>query len=89
MLALFSLTVIGELISTDYYLRNEPTRKATRELVALGIPISAESAVVAARQGDIAILPLALVYSKKSSFTFEPLDWPTPSTNFHGPCHSS
>ena len=58
LLAFFILTVIGGLISTDYYLRHKPTRKATRELVALGIPISAESAVVAARQGDFDVIEL-------------------------------
>ncbi len=56
LLAFITLTLVGGGIFTDYYFRHELSRKAKRFLRSENIPITVESVVQSAREGDIAIL---------------------------------
>ena len=56
LLSGFTISVIGGLFWADWYLRNEPVRKATRLLNRQGTAIDIGSAVDAARQGRLTVL---------------------------------
>lgn len=56
LLGLFTLSLLAGVIVTDYYLRHEITRKAKRFLAANGIELSTNSAIEAARQGELVLL---------------------------------
>lgn len=53
LLAAFTLSLLGGAIFTDYYLRHEVTRKATRYLAEQGIALAPASAVAAAGKGEV------------------------------------
>ncbi len=55
-LALFTLSLLGGAIFTDYYLRHEVTRKAKRFLAEREIPLTPASTLEAATKGDIFVL---------------------------------
>ncbi len=50
-LAIFSVSLVGGAIATDYYLRHEETRKAQRFLQRQGVEISVDSAIERAKEG--------------------------------------
>jgi ankyrin repeat protein len=56
LLGLFTLSLLGGVIVTDYYLRHEITRKAKRFLASNGIELSANSAIEAAQSGELGLL---------------------------------
>lgn len=56
LLAIFTLSLLGGAIVTDFYLRHETTRKAKRFLAAKGVEMSPESAIEAAYTGELAVL---------------------------------
>lgn len=56
LLAVFTLSLLGGAIFTDYYLRHEVTRKAKRFLAARGVELSPASVVQAAAKGDLVLL---------------------------------
>lgn len=53
LLAAFTLSLLGGVIFTDYYLRHEVTRKAKRYLAGQGIALAPASAVAAAGKGEL------------------------------------
>lgn len=53
LLALFTLSLLGGAIFTDYYLRHEETRKAKRYLAEQGVALTPASAVAAAEKGEL------------------------------------
>lgn len=56
LLAVFTLALLGGAIFTDYYVRHEVTRKAKRFLADKGVEPNVDSAIVAAKSGDLVIL---------------------------------
>ncbi len=56
LLALFTLSLLGGAIVTDYFLRHEVTRKAKRFLAERGVELSPTSAIEAARKGELILL---------------------------------
>ncbi|MGB0239664.1 MAG: ankyrin repeat domain-containing protein [Verrucomicrobiales bacterium] len=56
LLALFTLSLLAGAIITDFYLRHEVAGKASRYLIASGVEVSTGSAIVAAKDGETAIL---------------------------------
>lgn len=56
LLATFTLSLLGGVIFTDYYLRHEVTRKAKRFLTERGVELAPASAIQAAEKGDLVIL---------------------------------
>ena len=56
LLAVFTLSLVAGVIITDYYLRHEVTRKAKRFLADQGVEISVNSALDAAKKGELVLL---------------------------------
>jgi len=55
-LAFLTLSLVGGGIATDYYFRHELTRKASRFLEESGVPATTDSAIAAARLGDLVLM---------------------------------
>ena len=56
LLGVFTLSLLAGAIVTDYYVRHEITRKAKRFLASNGIELTVQSAIDAARKGELVLL---------------------------------
>lgn len=56
LLGVFTLSLLAGAIVTDYYVRHEITRKAKRFLASNGVDLTIQSAIDAAKKGELVLL---------------------------------